>query len=149
MLWLWALDNAPEGELGAVSETELARVCQFNVRRAGDFVAALVEAGFLDRAGETLRIHDWADYGGKYQRKRDRNREFMRKKRSSVDAVWSPRGRDVDDIEKIREENITKENTKDRQKSAPGAAVEKAPPGLIDYRTFRRDERGITGGNEP
>ena len=36
LLWLWALDNAPDGDLSALPARQLAEICQFSERRAGD-----------------------------------------------------------------------------------------------------------------
>lgn len=55
LIWLWALDNAPDGDLSAVSPGELAEVADFNSRRAGEFLEALIDAGFVDQAGSAWR----------------------------------------------------------------------------------------------
>ena len=34
LLWLWALDNAPDGDLSALPARQLAEICQFSERRA-------------------------------------------------------------------------------------------------------------------
>ena len=41
LLWLWALDNAPDGDLSALPARQLAEICQFSERRAGDLAVAL------------------------------------------------------------------------------------------------------------
>lgn len=74
LLWLWALDNAPDGDVTALTARELAQVCQFPARRAGELLEALIAAGLLDREGETLRIHDWEDYTAKYRNLREKAR---------------------------------------------------------------------------
>jgi len=87
LLWLWAIDNARDGDLSAFSPKELAEVCQFNLRRADEFLNALVHAGFLDREGESLRIHDWEEYTGKLndlresRRRADRERQRRRREK--------------------------------------------------------------------
>ena len=62
LLWLWALDNAPDGDLSALPPRQLAEICQFNARRAGELAAALRTSGFVDADG---RLHDWGDYTGR------------------------------------------------------------------------------------
>ena len=109
MLWLWALDNAPDGELSSLTERELAQVCQFSARRAGEFLDALIAAGFLEREGDELRIHDWDDYGGKYQVQREKARERMRKKRAAVRDEFAERSGYVPDIQNSTEDNRTQE----------------------------------------
>lgn len=81
LLWLWALDNAPQGDLSALSPRELATVCGYSPAKAQLWLDALVEAGFLDREGESLRIHDWDDYAGRITEARERNREKLRRYR--------------------------------------------------------------------
>lgn len=51
LLWLWALDNAPDGDLSALPPRQLAEICQFNARRAGELAAALRTSGFVDADG--------------------------------------------------------------------------------------------------
>ncbi len=62
LLWLWALDNAPDGDLSALPPRQLAEICQFNARRAGELAAALRTSGFVDA---DWRLHDWGDYTGR------------------------------------------------------------------------------------
>lgn len=83
MLWLWALDNAPEGRLDGLDPEDLAEAAEWQ----GDpvkFVDALRECGFVDE-GESLLIHDWQEYGGRLQdQRKDRaaqNRERQKRYR--------------------------------------------------------------------
>ena len=80
-LWLWALDNMPDGSLEGVSNRTIARVCDFPERKADTLVNALTATGWLDRYGDTLAIHDWNEYVGKLMDRRKKDRE--RKKKSS------------------------------------------------------------------
>jgi hypothetical protein len=84
-LWLWGLDNAPDGAL-LCSERVIARAARWG----GDpdmFVAALLKHGWIDRNPDGgLWLHDWGDYGGKLQAKRERNRDRMRDKRAADPA---------------------------------------------------------------
>ena len=116
LLWLWTLDNGPEGDVSCLSPRELAQVCQFPVKRAGELRSALIDAGLLDAEGEKLRIHDWADYGGKYQRKRDKDRERKRKLKEQelFDFLGSSDG--IPSVEKKTKENKTKYERKEASK---------------------------------
>ncbi|MBR1456856.1 MAG: hypothetical protein IJ594_06820, partial [Oscillospiraceae bacterium] len=80
-LWLWALDNAPEGDLSGLPSVVLARAADFPLRRADAFVDALVEVGFLERDGARLRIHDWEEYAGRYRELREKNRARQKRYR--------------------------------------------------------------------
>lgn len=80
-LWLWALDNCPDGDLSGLPPKLLAEAADFSPRKAEDFVEALVCAGFLDREGERLRIHHWEEYTGRLNEIRERNAERKRRSR--------------------------------------------------------------------
>jgi len=67
-LWWWALDHAPDGDLGKYDAEDLADAAMWE----GDpetLVKALRDcgpsgaAGFLEDDGS---LHDWAEYGGRY-----------------------------------------------------------------------------------
>lgn len=75
-LWLWALDNARDGNLTASSPRAIARAAMWE----GDpsrFYNALVAAGFLDEPG---MIHDWDEYTGRLQEQLERRREKTRER---------------------------------------------------------------------
>ena len=99
LLWLWALDNAPQGDLSALSPRELATVCGYSPAKAQLWLDALVEAGFLDREGQTLRIHDWDDYAGQIVYERIKNRERKRRYREQIRKTGSKK--DSDDLEAV------------------------------------------------
>lgn len=80
-LWLWALDNTPDGSLDGISNRTIARVCDFPEKKADALVNALTQTGWLDKVGDALTIHDWNDYVGKLMDRRKKDRE--RKKKSS------------------------------------------------------------------
>jgi len=77
MLWLWAIDNAPDGDLSQVDPEDIAEACEWP-KDAEGFVAALKEAGLID---EDMRLHDWDEYAGRLadqrenRRKKDRERQ--------------------------------------------------------------------------
>lgn len=81
-LWLWALDNVPDGSLSGISRQTIARVCDWNVKKADVLVNALISTGWLDQNGDTLVIHDWTEYVGKLMERRRKDRE--RKKKSTA-----------------------------------------------------------------
>ncbi len=71
MLWWWALDHAPDGNLGPFDDGDLADAAEWD----GDpavFVAALTDCGLRGGHGflePDRRLHDWEEYGGKYRRR--------------------------------------------------------------------------------
>lgn len=72
-LWTWSIDNAPHGDVSQVKPATLARGAGFAVRRADEFLEALVTSGFLDRDQQRLHIHDFEDYIGKLIARREAN----------------------------------------------------------------------------
>lgn len=74
LLWYWALDNAPDGDLSGISDQTLAEVSGFvdgmSLRSGKRFEArchqcgdALRSTGFIEV--DTNRLHDWDDYAGR------------------------------------------------------------------------------------
>ena len=66
-LWLWAIDNAPDGDLSRVTSKVIAKTVARASQWSGDacdFMNALIEAGWLDSANDSIAIHDWSDYVG-------------------------------------------------------------------------------------
>ncbi|MBR4290697.1 MAG: hypothetical protein IKT52_08670 [Oscillospiraceae bacterium] len=78
-LWLWALDNAQNGSLEGISNRTIARVCDWPEKKADALIDALVRTRWLDKHGECVHIHDWADYAGKLMESRERDRNRKRK----------------------------------------------------------------------
>ena len=87
LLWLWALDNAPDGCLEDIPDEGIAEVCQWE-GDASEFVNALMDAGFIDR--DTCMIHDWEDYAGKLMARREANAQRTRDWRARHVTVTSP-----------------------------------------------------------
>lgn len=76
MLWLWAVDNAPDGDLSALDPEDIAEACEWP-KDAEQFVQALTEAGFID---PDAKLHDWSDYAGMLLDRRENQREQNRKR---------------------------------------------------------------------
>lgn len=83
-LWLWALDNAPDGNLTQVSAKTIANVCGYPQKKAARLLEALISVGFLDRNEGELVIHDWAEYAGRLMERREKDRDRKRKKTGSA-----------------------------------------------------------------
>jgi len=78
-LWCWALDNAPTGDLTGLPAKVIAKGAAW----PGDpsaFVEAAVAAGYIDRDGDSLRLHNWEEYAGRLIEHRRKDRERKRRK---------------------------------------------------------------------
>jgi len=93
-LWTWSLDNAPDGDLTGLRPRSIAVGSAWR----GDpdqFIDAAVEAGFLDRDGDTLTIHDWADYAGRRFERRRQSRERPVRRRPFMRREWERLSRSI------------------------------------------------------
>jgi DnaA N-terminal domain len=77
-LWCWAIDNAPDGDLGNIGIRTVALAAAYT-GTPHHFHTAMQTAGFLDNT----RLHDWDDYAGRLIEGRRRHAEYMRRKRSA------------------------------------------------------------------
>lgn len=80
--WLWALDNAPDGNLTEISKKTIGFAAQFS-KTPEKFVQAMISSGWFDNTDEGLKIHDWEDYAGRIVQKRADNKERMRNARAA------------------------------------------------------------------
>lgn len=83
MLWLWALRQAPDGDLSRFTAQDISRAVG-SKKRSFDILTALVKAGFVDQIGDTKHLHDWSDYAGRLIEKRRANAERMRRARAGT-----------------------------------------------------------------
>lgn len=68
----------------ALPARQLAEICQFSERRAGDLAVALRTSGFVDA---DWRLHDWGDYTGRLIDQRAASRERQRRRRARLRAA--------------------------------------------------------------
>ena len=80
-LWWWALDNAPDGDLSALTAEEVAEAIGWPIKRAAELVNALHDSGYLD--SDPMRLHDWMDYAGRLIERRKAERKRQRERRIS------------------------------------------------------------------
>lgn len=94
--WLWALDNAPDGNVSEISARNIARAAQWD-GDADELLQAFISAGLLDQGDEdpaTLTIHDWEEYAGTLIQQREAEKERSRRRRA---AAKKTEGRPPDD----------------------------------------------------
>lgn len=86
-IWLWALDNTPNGSFENISNRTIARICDWPEKKADALINALHKTGWLDKDGESYCIHDWYDYAGKLMERREKDR--ARKNKSAEKPKFS------------------------------------------------------------
>lgn len=85
--WMWALDNAPTGDLDGITPRMIARAAQWD-GPAEKLSTALIRAGWLDEDGDSgkLMIHDWYEYTGKLIDQRQAEKERSQRRRAAAAA---------------------------------------------------------------
>lgn len=92
-LWWWGIDNVdPDGYLQDLTDYELAMAAEWT-GDAEEFVAALVDAGFIDVTDEGRYFHDWYDYAGKWIERREKERERAKARRNPDPPPNPPKDR--------------------------------------------------------
>ena len=94
--WLWALDNAPDGNVSEISARNIARAAQWD-GDADKLLQAFIYAGLLDSHEDdpdTLMIHNWEEYAGTLIQQRETEMERSRRRRA---AAKTTEGRPQDD----------------------------------------------------
>jgi hypothetical protein len=89
-LWMWALDNAPDGNLEGISDKIIINASAYKGTKKIYFVDALIESGFINRE---RALHNWLEYAGRLLERRkanaDRMRVARRKAREESEALES------------------------------------------------------------
>ncbi len=134
-LWLWALDNTRDGSLAGVSDRALAEAADFPLRRAGEFVRALLEAGFLERREDGLWLHDWLDYNGRLKEMREKNAARQKKWRDKQRYA----GVTVTGLQDITEQDRTEQDKTKISGGEDGARADADAKALEEF----LDERGL------
>lgn len=140
LFWLWALDNAPSGDVSSISNSTIARAAQWT----GDpdrFVQALKEQDLIDETPDgDLDIHDWYEYAGKLIDRRKADADRARKKRAASSKESEKRPRDVQrtSADRVRVEQSRVDNTSpkgdDKEPPAETQTPKQAP---VPYEKIR------------
>ena len=122
-LWLWALDNTPDGGLDNISNRTIARATRWPEKKADQLMTALINNGWIDRTeGGGLVLHDWSEYGGKLTERRatDRARKQRknaegRKNSGGIPAEEDRSGNGNPPLHYTTLQNTTEQNTTEHQ----------------------------------
>lgn len=93
LLWLWAIDNAPDGSLAGISEATIARAAKWNGDKAA-FIEVLTDVGLLERTPDGLMIHDWQERAGNLIERRRSDADRKRRERAEKKARESLKASD-------------------------------------------------------
>jgi hypothetical protein len=68
--WWWCMTYAEDGDLSKYRDTQIAAAVGVPNDKAAEFMVAMIEAKFIDKKGNSIRVHDWWDYAGRYLQSR-------------------------------------------------------------------------------
>lgn len=139
-LWAWALDIAKrDGRLEGLTADDIAGVLDYPRKKGPWLLGALVNSGYMDiDADGVYRLHDWDDYAGQLNDRRERDAERKRTVRRTSAGQSAGRPQDVRYPEKTREEKIRKEknvvvdSAPDTGDWNPFGATPETPPETIE-----------------
>lgn len=83
LLWYWAMDYAPDGDLTKFEPDDIADAMQWE-GDADQLLSVLTDARFIDQDNGHLLIHDWFNYAGRLIEKREQNTQRKRKSREKA-----------------------------------------------------------------
>lgn len=137
--WLWALDNAPDGNVSDISARNIARAAQWK-GDAEKLLQALISAGLLDcydseTEQSTILIHDWEEYAGSLIQEREKEKERSRRRRAAAKATaGQPPDNQQTTVGRVDKSRVDKSRDNKDPLSAPpehkpaAASTEKADP---------------------
>lgn len=127
LLWHWCLDYAQDGDLTRIDPMDIADALMWD-GEPDTLIDGLAQAGFLDRDGKTLTVHDWYLYGGRLIEKRRIDAERKRAERGHTkDAKPASNGRPTDVSGNSTVHNTTVQDTTNNNTNAAANAGD-APP---------------------
>ena len=132
-LWWWGLDNADtNGRLGQIAAEVLAEAAGWPIRDATRFVGALVDAGFLDGRDGGLVLHDWYDYAGKLNDRRQANQQRMKRARASSENEQETRtdGARASHVQDTVRERVELPDRTGPDRTGPDLTGDVSPPPL-------------------
>jgi hypothetical protein len=87
LLWWWALEIAPDGDLSRYDHADIAEGAEWP-GSSDAFVQALIDCGPGDASGfleASMILHDWQEYGGRYEARVEAGRK-------AAQARWHSEG---------------------------------------------------------
>ena len=143
LLWHWCIKHAVNGNITQVDQEDLADAMMWP-GEPQKLIGVLCEVGFIDKTTqrdgnvESMLIHDWHEYAGRYERQKAHNAQRQARYRNrepeetpqESDVVTSPlRNRDItgqNREEKKREEKSTNSVAPAAQDARAGGFLKKS-----------------------
>lgn len=154
LLWLWAIDNAPDGCLAGISDAAIVRAAQWDGEKSR-FIEALKDVGLLDQTEDGLQIHDWQDRAGNLIDRRKADAERKRRERAEKKARELPETGEASaghppDVRTQSRVDQSIEEQRRAEQTRTGGHPPKAPGGPEEIpaaaaQTFRRSSDGVPG----
>ena len=161
-IWSWAAVHAPSGELTGVSAQDLADAAGWR-KSAKTLMEALVNAGFLDREGDSLILHDWDNCQGLLQdamtrarrKAADRQRKLRERRKAEREAAERPLPGPEDNTPRNVTDNVMRNvtgNVTHRDSNGPtsSSTITNTLPisqSVAVVNTVRRDDSGDGDGD--
>ena len=128
LLWHFAAQYAPRGDIGRYSDEEIAEGCSWpSERPAGELIGALVECRLLDQDEEyRLLVHDWAEHADSavhYRLAKARVR-FATGEVPSLDGLYSSERRKALEAFGLTDDSQTSDKKADTTKSIGNSDVQ-------------------------
>lgn len=105
LLWWWALEIAPDGDLSPFDREDLADAAGWT-GDADVLITALIDCGpgdsfgFLDLEDGALSLHDWQEYGGRYGKR-------VQAAKTAAAARWKGKEEPASDANALRTHEVT------------------------------------------
>jgi hypothetical protein len=106
--WWSVLEVSPSGDVTALTSPEvMSETLNMKLDVVRDAIQRLEEFGFIERNGESVYVHDWLDYAGRFLRSK------FSKKRETLVSIWALHGKDYGEKDEADTQPTPKINSTD------------------------------------
>ena len=99
-LFSWGLYAAgKDGQLEGLTKADIAQALDYTQKKADLLIGALVDSGYMDEGPDGYAIHDWYDYAGKLNERREDQKAYKARRYSlynDMRLIKAIRARDGD-----------------------------------------------------
>ena len=106
--WWSVLEVSPSGDVTALTSPEvMSETLNMKLDVVRDAIQRLEEFGFIERNGESVYVHDWLDYAGRFLRSK------FSKKRETLVSIWALYGKEYGEKEEADTQPTPRRNPAD------------------------------------